>query len=182
MIPAPANTWNGPNLLKIYEPPRASAPEVFYCRSVIHGARGIYIFLEFTFALGMRILELNHVALHVADVERSAKFYAEVLRAEQLPRPSFTFPGAWFRLGTTQELHIIGDRKEEVRSHNRGNHFALRAEDLPSWLKHFSTLGIDVLGPKERPDRATQIFIRDPDGHVIELFTPARSEPGQSGS
>ena len=68
----------------------------------------------------MKVLELNHVAIHVTDVERSVAFYRDVLRLEPIPRPAFTFPGAWFRLGVDQELHLIGERTEKVISHNRG--------------------------------------------------------------
>lgn len=120
----------------------------------------------------MRIVELNHVAIHVADVEKSCEFYSKTLRLERMPRPAFDFPGAWFRLGVHQELHIIGQRREPVISHNRGNHFALRADDLRPWVEHFQSLGIELRGPVPRPDGATQIFLRDIDGHVIELFTP----------
>jgi catechol 2,3-dioxygenase-like lactoylglutathione lyase family enzyme len=119
----------------------------------------------------VKILELNHVAIHVKDVEKSCEFYSSVLGLERLPRPAFTFPGAWFRLGQNPELHIIGERTEPVISHNRGNHFALRAEDLQPWQDHFLRIGIEVRGPIRRPDGATQIFIRDLDGHSIELFT-----------
>jgi lactoylglutathione lyase len=120
----------------------------------------------------MKILELNHVAIHVAEVDRSCDFYAKVLRLERMPRPAFTFPGAWFRLGPAQELHIIGERTEAVVSPDRGNHFALRAENLEAWREHFTRLGVKMRGPIRRPDGATQIFIRDVDGHMIELFTP----------
>ena len=58
----------------------------------------------------MKILELNHIALHVADLERSVAFYREVLRLVPIPRPAFDFPGAWFQLGAVQELHLIGGR------------------------------------------------------------------------
>ena len=47
----------------------------------------------------MKIFELDHVALHVKDLEASCKFYREVLELASLPRPVFPFPGAWFRLG-----------------------------------------------------------------------------------
>ncbi|HTG43399.1 MAG TPA: VOC family protein [Verrucomicrobiae bacterium] len=120
----------------------------------------------------MRILELNHIALHVRDVEKSCEFYARVLQLQPLPRPAFDFPGAWFRLGAHQELHIIGERKEPVLSQNRGNHFALQAEDLQPWLEHFQNLGLPLRGPVRRPDGATQVFLKDVDGHVVELFTP----------
>lgn len=56
----------------------------------------------------MKVLQLNHVALHVADVSASVRFYSDVLKLEEIPRPAFRFPGAWFRLGVDQELHLIG--------------------------------------------------------------------------
>jgi len=119
----------------------------------------------------MKILELNHVAIHVTDVERSCQFYRTALKLESMPRPAFTFPGAWFRLGPQQELHIIGERQEPVHSHNRGNHFALRVDELAPWERHLQNLGLEYRPPKPRPDGAMQLFLRDPDGHTLELFT-----------
>jgi lactoylglutathione lyase len=123
--------------------------------------------------LKMTVQELNHVALYVSDVERSSDFYARVLQLPPLARPAFTFPGAWFRLGTTQELHLIANHGEPFfRSHNK-NHFALRVDDLDHWESHLKSVGADFFPRKPRPDGAWQVFLRDPDGHVIELFTPA---------
>ena len=84
----------------------------------------------------MKTLQLDHVALHVADVDASCRFYRDVLQLKSLPRPAFDFPGAWFRLGSQQELHLIGDRTEAVHSHNRGNHFALMVDDIDAWEAH----------------------------------------------
>ena len=119
----------------------------------------------------MKVQELNHVAIHVGDIEASCQFYKMVLRLEPIPRPGFSFPGAWFRLGQVQELHLIGDRTESVHSHNRGNHFALRVDDLDQWEKHLSAVNANFQKRKMRPDGAWQVFLRDPDGHVVELFT-----------
>jgi lactoylglutathione lyase len=123
----------------------------------------------------MKVYELNHVAIHVSDVERSCAFYRDVLLLEPMARPAFTFPGAWFRLGGEQELHIIGNRHDPVSSHNRGNHFALRVDNLDSWEKHFQQLAIEYLPRKLRPDGAWQVFLQDPDGHFVEFFTPPDS-------
>jgi len=120
----------------------------------------------------MNLRQLDHVALHVADVERSCRFYAEVLRLERIPRPAFSFPGAWFRLGERQELHLIGGRTEPVQSHNRGNHFALLTDDLDAWEAHLKQTGATFHRPRLRPDGARQIFLVDPDGHYVELCTP----------
>jgi lactoylglutathione lyase len=123
-------------------------------------------------AAGMRTLELNHVAIRVNDLEKSYQFYRDVLRLEQIERPAFDFPGAWFRLGRVQELHIIaGNNVPTAAPHSRGNHFALRVDDLEEWRKYLQPLNVIFRGPVKRPDGAFQLFIADPDGHAIELFT-----------
>src|SRR4051812_45732216 len=120
----------------------------------------------------MKIQELNHVAIYVTDVERSVDFYSRVLKLPAMARPAFNFPGAWFRLGSTQELHLIGDRGEPYPEMNRNNHFALRVDDIDVWQQHLSASGADFNRKKLRPDGAWQIFVTDPDGHTIELFVP----------
>lgn len=117
----------------------------------------------------MEIEELNHVAIYVKDVSASITFYQKLLESEQLPRPAFSFPGAWFRLGTRQELHLIGNRQEELTFHRR-HHFALKIKSIQKAEEHLRNKGIEFSGPKPRPDGALQIFLQDPDGYHIELF------------
>ena len=119
----------------------------------------------------MEIQELNHVALHVSDVEASCEFYHKVMQFDRLPRPAFSFPGAWFRLGEVQELHLIGGRLEDPIGGRRGNHYALLVEDLEPWIAHLDQHQLSFEGPLNRPDGATQVFFSDPDGHIIELCT-----------
>ena len=123
----------------------------------------------------MKVSQLNHVAIHVADVAESCAFYERVLRLEPMPRPAFTFPGAWYRLGGDQELHIIGLRDQPVHSHSRGNHFALMIDDMDEWEHYFRDQGIAYEPRRLRPDGAFQIYVRDPDGHSIELCTAPTS-------
>lgn len=120
----------------------------------------------------MNILQLNHVALHVADVEKSTRFYTTVLRLAPMPRPAFSFPGAWFRFGVDQELHLIGERTDPVISKSRGNHYALMVDDLDAWEQHFRDMSVPYLPRRTRPDGAFQIYVSDPDGYAIELCTP----------
>ena len=119
----------------------------------------------------MRVTQLNHVALHVDDVGKSEKFYAEVLGLDRMPRPAFTFPGAWFRIGVDQELHLIGrDPQSDVPPRER--HFALMVQSIEEAEQRLLAKGWSYREPKRRPDGATQIFLQDPDGHWIELCTP----------
>lgn len=118
----------------------------------------------------MIIKELNHVAIYITDVERSRAFYREVLCLESMPRPNFNFPGAWFRLGS-QELHLIAEFGGCPFQNHERNHFALRVDDIDSWESHLRKVNASYAPRKRRPDGAIQIFLSDPDGNIIELFT-----------
>jgi len=120
---------------------------------------------------------LNHVAIHVKDVQQSCEFYERVLELEAIPRPNFDFLGAWYRLGEMQELHLIGGRDKPVHAETRGNHYALMIHDMNAWEAHLKKLGVDYHQRRTRPDGAYQIYVTDPDGHCIELCTP----PGTAG-
>jgi len=122
----------------------------------------------------MKIELLNHVAVHVADVKASIHFYRDTLGLIQLPRPAFDFPGAWFQIGTSQELHLIGNRTQPVHSHSRGTHFALQVTNIKAAEAVLKSKGAIFTGPKQRPDGNWQIFIQDPDGHYIELCEIAK--------
>jgi lactoylglutathione lyase len=131
----------------------------------------------------MKTLQLNHVALHVADVARSCQFYSEVLKLEPMSRPAFSFPGAWFRIGVDQELHLIGGRSldEHPVGSTRGNHWALMIDDMDAWEAYFQREGIFYAPRRTRPDGALQIYVTDPDGHVIELCLP-HNPPAKTNS
>ena len=119
----------------------------------------------------MKIIHLNHVALQVKDVAATTRFYEEVVGLKQIPRPDFGFGGAWFRLGVDQELHLIDAAAGGVSSSSRGDHFALMVDSIEQAADHLRAKGIGFSGPKHRPDGAFQIFLQDPDGHVMEFCT-----------
>ncbi len=119
----------------------------------------------------MKTTQLNHVALHVTDVDASSEFYQRVLQLQPIPRPAFSFPGAWFRLGADQELHLIGGRDQPVNSASRGTHWALLVDDMDAWETYLKRHQVPYSPRRTRPDGALQINLTDPDGHVVELCT-----------
>jgi catechol 2,3-dioxygenase-like lactoylglutathione lyase family enzyme len=114
------------------------------------------------------IARFDHLALHVANVEVSIRFYRDVLGLLVLPRPGFDFEGAWLLAGD-RELHLIGNRTQKPLSGSRSNHFALQVNNLADWEAWFQLLKYAYRPTKSRPDGVKQIFLEDPDGHTIEL-------------
>jgi catechol 2,3-dioxygenase-like lactoylglutathione lyase family enzyme len=126
-------------------------------------------------------MRIQHVGLVVADLGRSRRFYADALGLEEVPRPpNFTFDGAWFRFGGT-EIHLLSDahatggagQPDPGPGAERGmtHHLAFEVDDLDGACARLAENGVGVGGgPMPRGDGYEQVFFRDPDGHVLELF------------
>lgn len=129
-------------------------------------------------APAMGLIAFDHVTLIVASVEASRKFYVELLGMSEAIRPAFDFPGAWFQIGNTM-IHITlsdensglaGWGNREVVRPSRGHHLAYSTADFDEALRLIQLKHVPVAaGPQTRPDGARQIYITDPDGHLIEI-------------
>ena len=131
----------------------------------------------------LKIHELNHVALHVRDLDASIHFYEHILELPRLPRPAFDFPGAWFAFGT-QELHLIGDPNTPA-GERKHHHFALRIDDTYKAREVLEAKGFtNFRSHGLRPDGAVQLFLYDPDGYLLELYSavPSSSETEETNS
>ncbi|MGH7557000.1 MAG: VOC family protein [Gemmatimonadota bacterium] len=121
----------------------------------------------------LAIETLHHVSLTVTDLERAKRFYGGVLGLEELERPPFDFPGAWYALGDRQLHLIVHTTPRSLRGtteiESREGHFAVRVRNYDETLAHLLAEGVAL---KDSPLNATpwaQIYVTDPDGNVIEL-------------
>lgn len=132
-------------------------------------------------ARGIAVKSLDHATLVVKDLERSRQFYVDVLGMREVPRPAFSFAGSWFQAGATQ-IHLIlefkgsgpaGNLLAQEKRNSRTHHIAFLVDDAAAVLPLLKDAGVNVLsGPKPRPDGYIQVFVTDPDGHVVELCSP----------
>ena len=131
----------------------------------------------------MEIQSLHHVALTATDLERSRRFYREVLGLREIERPPFPFPGAWFEVASGQQVHLIVHEGATLRGRKgidtRDNHFAMRVASFRKTLEYLKSLGyredtdpLDLMCIRVQPHATAgfpQIYILDPDRHVIEI-------------
>lgn len=129
----------------------------------------------------MQLLTLDHSTLIVKDLEQSRRFYGQVLGLQEVPRPhTFTFGGLWFQ-GHGFQIHLIdasdtlapsgfGVPRAAART-GRGHHLAFEVRRLEECLAHLQAEGVEIVGgPQARGDGVTQVFVEDPDGHLLEFF------------
>lgn len=130
----------------------------------------------------IKVKHIDHITLVVASVEASRKFYVGLLGMTEVARPAFDFVGAWFQAGATL-IHLIEEHDRSgpagypdgvVKKSSRNHHFAFEVPDATAAAKYLKQLGIELVDDaKRRPDGAIQVFLQDPDGHVVELCTSA---------
>jgi glyoxylase I family protein len=124
---------------------------------------------------------IHHVSLPVSDLERSKRFYAEILGLKEIHRPPFNFPGAWFQIGDGH-IHLIVHDKSTFRAgkalDSRDIHFAIRVKSYDETRMFLRSKGYhpEASDPfmklKESPHATAgfpQLYIMDPDGNVIEF-------------
>jgi len=127
----------------------------------------------------LEVKQIDHVTLVVANLEKSRQFYAGLLGMAEVTRPDFGFPGLWFQAGGTQ-IHINITSPEagspgvsyDATNITRALHVAFEVADAEIATAQLRERGIEIIaGPRPRPDGAIQLYILDPDGHQIEIYS-----------
>ena len=118
---------------------------------------------------------LDHVAIRVADLEASAKWYKEVLglKRYQLPKwgdfPIFLLAG---KSGIALFPANLDDKQLDASSKNvKIDHFAFNVtnENFEKAKKHYAALNLEFTVKDHYYFHS--IYTKDPDGHSVELTT-----------
>ena len=78
-----------------------------------------------------------------------------------------------FILNTTSDASASNVLMDLPEKHTGYTHIALEIDDLEAVKHQLAALKINTTETMELPDGAILIFVRDPDGNVIELHKPA---------
>jgi catechol 2,3-dioxygenase-like lactoylglutathione lyase family enzyme len=119
---------------------------------------------------------LDHIVLHVNDMERSKAFYIGILgMAIYRERDGHCF----LRCGTNQLALFEARGGEKASGYTEFDHIALKVsasteEEIKAVLVE---RGVELLARGEGlgwdPTPGVGIYVRDPDGHRIQLLPPA---------
>ncbi len=118
----------------------------------------------------------NHVALHVKDIQTSAKFYQDVVGMKPIDvPPSLKGRRFWFDLGNGQQLHLLDGRTETIVHDRNGSHIALFVESMDKAEAFLKKQNIQY-HKQVRVDGVPQIYFSDPDGYLLEINGDTRTK------
>ena len=136
------------------------------------------------------VSRLLETALHVEDLERSTRFYQEVLGLAPLAgtpsetetwsrvlRP-FHVPGGQvlllFSKGSTARGSVLPGGTIPPHDGSGRLHlaFAISSAEVDGWRERLKAHGVAIEGEMRWPRGGTSLYFRDPDGHLLELATP----------
>jgi catechol 2,3-dioxygenase-like lactoylglutathione lyase family enzyme len=149
------------------------------------------------------IVGVHHTSFTVADLDRSVTFFRDLLGLEVLftreVRDAYFgrivgFPGAVVRAallrlpGSSYHVELFQyltpqGQPQHARPCDPGStHLSFLADDLPGLYEQMRQNGVEFESPpvliEAGPNRGGYgVYLRDPNGILIELFQPPRSEP-----
>jgi catechol 2,3-dioxygenase-like lactoylglutathione lyase family enzyme len=114
------------------------------------------------------------------DVERSRRFYTEVLGGEtvRVGEPSYVaLANSWIIInrggGPTDDKPTVS--LETPRDLDRVNSFLnIRVSDIHALYTDWSARGAQFLTPPKQHETEIRCYLRDPDGHLIEVGQTTR--------
>ncbi|MBM2805850.1 MAG: glyoxalase [Deltaproteobacteria bacterium] len=121
--------------------------------------------------------KLGHVGIYVRDLERSKKFYTEVVGL----KVSDEFPGkaVFMRCGQDHHDTVLFQLAAEKLARSQNDRAEIqqisyevdRLDDLRQKAAEVKALGIAVSGPQQRgPGMDKTIDFHDPDGNTIQFY------------
>jgi len=118
----------------------------------------------------------DHVALSVADVEKSKDFYVDLFGMTNITDRNPIEGVRWLSMQGGGELHLLAVVEGDVTT-NQAVHLAVKTPDFDALLAKIVAMNVEYTtwlgegpGVTERDDGTRQIYLKDPDGYWIEVI------------
>lgn len=133
----------------------------------------------------MEVKELGHLVLYVRDLDRSRRFYRDVLGWKEITGDLPTgFPASAFSSGRTHHELLLIEVGPDAIPIPRGRrvgmyHFGLKVgetdDELREALEQLTEAGVPIAGASDHTVTHS-LYIHDPDGNEIELYIDVQPE------
>lgn len=119
--------------------------------------------------------KINHTAIYVVDLEKSGRFYQDIIGLDTIPEPFHDGKHIWMKTSETSTLHIIkgADRPKE---YFKNQHTCFSVSDFNGFIEKLNKANIQyenvsgrINAITTRIDGVHQIWLRDPDGYWLEI-------------
>ena len=118
---------------------------------------------------------LNHVAIYVVDLQKTAAFYDEMFGFDTIPEPFHDGKHIWYSIAPGVAMHVIqgADKPKEYFLNQHTCFCVPSVDDFVAKLKAknqhwYNSKGVlDIV--TTRIDGVKQIWVTDPDGYYIEV-------------
>lgn len=130
----------------------------------------------------MSVGVLDHFNIRTRDLKGTVRFYQDILGLENGARPNFAFPGAWLYSEGRAVVHLVDiSPTDEPQKPDSGvvHHVAFISRDFAGMKSRLQTKGVEFEARQVPGGELWQIFIRDPNGVMIELNYEAAKEKAQ---
>jgi catechol 2,3-dioxygenase-like lactoylglutathione lyase family enzyme len=129
----------------------------------------------------MSVGMLDHFNIRTRRLDDTVRFYEDILGLQNGERPNFSFPGAWMYSEGRPVVHLVDiSPTSEPQKPDSGvvHHVAFASRDFNGMKQRLQSKGM-AFDTRQVPGGALwQIFVRDPNGVMIELNYEAAKEQG----
>lgn len=115
---------------------------------------------------------LDHFNIRTRDLGETVRFYEDILGLENGPRPKFAFPGAWLYSEGRAVVHLVDiSPTDETQKPDSGvvHHVAFASQGFAGMKQRLQARGVEFEAREVPGGDLWQIFVRDPNGVMIEL-------------
>lgn len=118
---------------------------------------------------------LNHIAVYVTDLDKSASFYHSLLNLTIIEEPFKDGKHVWFTLGPAGQMHLIQGAANKTE-HDKNEHLCFSVASISDFITKLNQQKIEYTNwagtakePTIRVDGVKQVYFQDPDGHWLEV-------------
>ncbi|NPU15280.1 MULTISPECIES: VOC family protein [Bradyrhizobium] len=132
--------------------------------------------------MGVSVGVLDHFNIRTRNLQETVRFYEDVLGLENGDRPNFAFPGAWMYSEGRPVVHLVDiSPTSEAQKPDSGvvHHVAFVSRGFAGMKARLAAKGMPFDARQVPGGELWQIFVRDPNGVMIELNYEAAKEQAE---